>query len=247
MIPLYPHLPPELQFDAWAKVIKDTTLEVFSRYYPLKRLLVVDDTTCDKKNGWYYIKDSAIGNNRLLGITDIAWSELGSNNLSMSALSEYGYSDIYGFAQSYGTSSVLADQMMGYALNSNINSLFSGGGGIYIETEEGFPNKFRVVGISGHTMALKKFSIYILLYHKDLISISPTKMTLFEDLARCDVAGFLYGNLKYWDGLERFDVNIDLKLAKLEKEADRRDSIIEKFDNSYVTYSNMSQPLIVVQ
>jgi hypothetical protein len=71
-------------------------------------------------------------------------------------------------------------------------------------------------------------------------------MNTFEALAQADIAGFLYNNLKYFDGLETIYAQIDLKMGDLQNEAQKRDQIIETLQNSYVSYSNQVQPLIVV-
>jgi hypothetical protein len=71
-------------------------------------------------------------------------------------------------------------------------------------------------------------------------------MNTFEALAQADIAGFLYNNLKYFDGLETIYAQIDLKMGDLQNEAQKRDQIIETLQNSYVSFSNQVQPLIVV-
>ena len=71
-------------------------------------------------------------------------------------------------------------------------------------------------------------------------------MNTFEALAQADIANFLYSNLKYYDGLETIYATVDLKLNDLSSEAGKRDQIIEDLKNSYVTFSNVNQPLIMV-
>ena len=115
-----------------------------------------------------------------------------------------------------------------------------------MEQDGDIPNKFRVVGYSGQNFKLSNFVVYVLLEHKDLNTISPTKMNTFEDLARADVATFLC-NLKYYDGFETIFANIDLKIGDLETEANKRDDVIQKLNDSYVSFSNSVQPMIVVQ
>ena len=48
------------------------------------------------------------------------------------------------------------------------------------------------------------------------------------------------------DGLETIYAQIDLKLDRLREEANKRDGIIDELKNAYVSYANVSQPLIVV-
>lgn len=244
---IYKNFPEEIQKPRWATVIKEDTLPTFSRYFGNRMRYVVNDQTVTKKNGWYYLRDEIIGNNKVLGVTDIDWGTLGNNDGSISSIAAWGYPDAYSYASGYGTSSVLSDQLTAYAMNADINSLFSNGAGVYIETDEGHPNMFKVTGYSGQDFNLKTFVIFVILEHKDLSTISPTKMEIFEALARADVANYLYGFLKYYDGLETIFANVDLKIGDLESEANKRDEIITKLDEAHVSASNMSMPLMVVQ
>lgn len=246
IIPIYDNLPERFQKPEWARVIKEDTMSTFSRYFPHRMRYHVDSTTSIKKGGWYYLDDNIIGDNKVLGITDIDWQQFGSMDGSLAAAGAWGYPDAFPYAQGYGTSSVLADQITGLALNADINSLFSGGAGIYVETDVDIPNKFRVMGYSGQTYSLKSFDIFVLLQHKDLNTISPTKMEIFEQLAKSDVATLLC-NLKYYDGFETIFATVDLKISDLESESSKRDDIISKLDEAHVSYSNLAMPLIVTQ
>jgi hypothetical protein len=245
LLPITPHLPKEYSKAEWANVVKTDTLPTFSRYYPNRMSYLCTNDTVTVKDGWYYLKDDIIGDNKVLGVTDINWTDMGNSNLSLSQLANYGYPEIYGFGY-YGASSVYADQAIGLALNADITSMFNNGNSIYVETDDGNPMRFRIVGISNHTLNLKTFSIFVILEHKDLATISPTKMNTFEALAQADIAGFLYNNLKYFDGLETIYAQIDLKMGDLQNEAQKRDQIIETLQNSYVSFSNQVQHLIVV-
>lgn len=247
LLPLYPHLPEEYKMEAWMEVIRLDTLPVWSRFFPNRIKYVVNQNTATYKDGWWYLREDILQNCVVLGITDLDWTSLANEDGTISSMALFGYPDIYSYASGYGTSSALTDQMMGYTLNADINSMFSNGSALYIETDEGNPMRFKVSGYSGHNYNLKNFTVNVLLEHKSLTTISPTKMNTFEDLATADIASFLYRNLKYYDGLETVFANIDLKLNDLESEANKRDGIIDKLENSYVTYSNTVQPLIVVQ
>ena len=63
-------------------------------------------------------------------------------------------------------------------------------------------------------------------------------MNIFEDLAKADIANFLYMNLRYYDGLETAYVNLDLKLSELQSEADKREGIIDVLKESAVSLAN---------
>ena len=76
------------------------------------------------------------------------------------------------------------------------------------------------------------------------MTIPPTMMETFEDLATADVARFLYENLKYFEGLETVYASMDLKLGDLEQAASRRDDIVQKLDDAHVSAANAHQPLM---
>ena len=246
IIPIYDNLPERFQKPEWARVIKEDTMSTFSRYFPHRMRYHVDQNTAIRKDGWYFLDDNIIGDNKVLGITDIDWQQFGNMDGSLATSGAYGYPDAFLYGQGYGNASILADQIIGYSLNGDLNSLFSGGAGIYVETDVDIPNKFRIMGYSGQTFALKNFDIFVLLQHKDLNTISPTKMEIFEQLAKCDVATFLC-NLKYFDGFETIFATVDLKISDLESESNKRDDIIAKLDDAHVSYSNLAMPLIVTQ
>ena len=245
LIPITPHLPKEFSKEQWAENIKEDVLPVFSRFFPNKIPYICNDDTVTQKDGWYYLRDDIIGNNRVLGVTDIDWTSMGKDNLSLANLASYGYPETFGYSY-YGMSSVLSDQAMGLALNANMNSLFQAANTIYVETDEGNPNRFRITSISGHDYKLRTFVINVLIEHKDLITISPTKMNVFESLAMAYIADFLYKNLQHYDGLETVYATIDLKISELSNVGGTYDQIIEKLEQSYVSASNINQPLLVV-
>ena len=115
--------------------------------------------------------------------------------------------------------------------------------GIYIEYHD--PNAFEVKGVGDLDFNFSKFVVNVIVEHKDLSTISPTKMETFEELAKADVATYLYKNLIHYDGLETVYANIDLKINELEQEANKRDQIIDRLNDSYVSASNDSIPYIL--
>ena len=89
-------------------------------------------------------------------------------------------------------------------------------------------------------------NIYLLIQHNDsLTTISPTQMETFEDLAVCDVARFLYEELKMFEGVETVYANIDMKLSDLQDKASRREEVINYIKDSYVSASYKHQPYIL--
>ena len=63
LIPLSSHLPVGMQKPDWADIIKEDTLVTFSRYYPNRFKLIINDDTVVKRTEektnivWYYRLD----------------------------------------------------------------------------------------------------------------------------------------------------------------------------------------------
>lgn len=235
---LLPYLPDFCAKDKWSDIIKEDTIVTFSRYYPNKLPMIIDDNTCDKKDEdgvtWYYIKDEVLNGVRLLGIMDIDWQDTTSANSSITSLGGGQYYPNIGCFESTLSS------IIGLQMNADMNSLYNNG--IIIDHE--YPGRFSLKGINNSNYNLARFKVILLVEHTNLSTISPTKMETFEQLAQCDIARFLFQNLKYYDGLETVYVNLDLKLSELENEASKRDNVIEKLENSYVSPSNDNIPYL---
>ena len=241
LIPITPNLPEFCTKDKWADVIKNDTMVTFSRYYPHRFKIVIDDTTCHKmkdKSGvvWYYIKDEILEGAKLLGIEDIDWQDHTTSNSSLGATSIGGGYFYPSFACPVETFNSVAMLQA----NADMSSLYNRG--IYIDFQ--YPNRFSLKGLGNTNYDLNSFVIILLVQHSSLITISPTKMETFEALAQADVAKFLYNNLRYYDNLETIYINIDLKLDQLNSEADKRDNIIDYLKESYVSTSNDNIPYI---
>ena len=91
LLPLTPHLPKFAQKDKWSEVIMEDTMETFSRFYPHRFPMVVNDETCIKytENGttYYQIKDEVLAGVKLLGMMDIDWQDHSQANSSLGATS----------------------------------------------------------------------------------------------------------------------------------------------------------------
>ena len=247
------HLPTDLKKgEAWAEVIKRITLPTFSRYFPHKFKMVISEETCYKKIGpvaendndhgissdktvWYYIKDEILDGVKLLGIQDIDWTDYTADNLGFSGSVSTGYYYPTGVCPVQTFESII-----GLQFNADMMSLYNRG--IYIDFE--YPNRFCLKGLANVNYDLDRFTIILLVEHKDLSTISPTKMEIFEQLANADLCNFLWKNLRYYDGLETAYVNLDLKLAELQEEAQKKEQLLNKLEDSYVSASNDQAPLI---
>lgn len=240
MDPVLDSLPEEFNIDKWAHIIKTHSLVTFSRYFPHKFNMVINDTTVNKRKEagvyWYYIKDEVLAGAKLLGVKDIDWMDLSTNNTALGARSlggGYYYPD-------FGCPEATMEAVLGLQFAANMNSLYNRG--IYIEFRD--PNRFALKGIANTNYNLNSFVVVLLVEHSSLITISPTKMEVFEKLAQSDVAKFLYNNLRYWDNLPTIFGNIDFKLSELQEEANKREDAIQELKESYVSASNENQPLI---
>ena len=229
------NLPKEIAKDTWADVIDEDTLSTFSRYFPNDILYLLDINT-PKKNGWYLIDEEKINSAEIIGVGDIDFSVLSKTSIYGSV--QYGYLDT--IATSYGIDDVFRFQAL-----SDLTSIFQNN--LYLEFKA--PNMVKItdsVNID-NIKSLRTVPIRLFTKHpKNLMTISQTQMETFEQLAICDVASYLYENLKLLDGLENVYANIDLKLQDLQEKASRRDEIVQKLDDAHVSFANnMYQPMIL--
>jgi hypothetical protein len=226
------NLPEKIRKDKWANVIKEDTLDTFSRYFPNKFTIHLD--CAQVKNGYYIIDENICESLEILGVKDLNWDSFSNNGIDNSG---YG---IYDFSRdSYSMEDVAFVQMM-----ADHRSLFDNN--IYLEWKE--PNMIRLVSVTGSPIStsLGVYPVDLLIKHSDnLMTISPTMMETFEELAKADVAVFLYEYLKHFDGIETVFANTDLKLGDIQNKAERRDEAVQSLKDSYVSASNQNQPLMI--
>ncbi len=230
------NLPDYLGKDKWADIIIKDTLVTFSRYYPHQVRYILHQGVTPYKNGWYYLDEDIIGDNKILGVKDIDWEKFNGNGVAQNVVSGYGMYDVAnGY---YNTDDILMLQMRADSLSLYNNS-------IYVDFEP--PNRVRLMSAGGGNIStrINAYPIYIFVEHNpSLTTISATQMETFEALAQADIANFLYKNLKYFDGMETVYANVDLKLQDLETEAGKREEILNYIKDSYVSASNKNQPIM---
>lgn len=240
LIPLTPHLPENMNKEAWAKTIEEDTMVTFSRYFPQKLKFVINSETCNKvreNNCWYYIiKDEYLGGAKLLGVIDIDWNDTSADNVGVGQTAGYGY-----YIPNYGGLESTIDAFLANQMSADIASMYNNN--IFVDFQ--YPNKIGIKRAGGLDVNLASYVVILLIQHSTLATISPTKMETFEALAQSDVAKFLYMNLRYYDNLETTYLNIDLKLNELEQEAGKREGIIDEIKQSYVSASNDAIPYIM--
>lgn len=218
--------PEEIKKDKWIQKIKDITLVDFSKRVPNEVLYHVHTNTIDN-NGYYYIDEGFIpGNVKIIGIKDIAWDHLQrESSIFGTGSSYYG---VYDNHCGYSVEDVMDVQMV-----ADHNSLFDNN--IYVKFQE--PNRLRLETATGSIIRYPAptFPIYVYLSHaENLLTISPTKMELLEELAACDIAKFLYGTLKYFDHFETSFGTIELKLDVIEEYKNKRPEVLDKLKEGSV-------------
>ena len=234
------NLPDDIAKDKWADdVIIPDTLVTFSRYFPRQYKYAIDPKTHPKKNGYYLIDEKTIGEGvEVIGIRDLSWQDFTQDSLTYHQNMGLG---VYDFIQSgFSISDIPMAQM-----RADQMSLFNNG--IYPVFEP--PNMVRLESVTSRdvTPGLGRFHLLIFLTHRpDLTTIIPTQMETFEKLAQADIALYLHRYLEHYDGLSTVYADIDLKLAQLENEASKRDDIISKIEESYVSAANQNQPVMIM-
>lgn len=231
------NLPEGISKDSWAnEVISNETLDTFSRFFPNEMTVVLDRSMRIGK-GWYIIDSLVDDSVDILGVRDIDWPKLSQDALTQHEAQGYGIYSVLPTDYSY-------DDIMAIQMRADLTSIFINQ--IFVHYVP--PNKIQLTSVydTDVTKAFSSFPITLLIKHApNLMTIPPTMMETFENLAQADVAKFLYENLKYFDGLETVYANMDIKLSDLENEANKRDEIVEKLDEAHVSAANPNQPLIL--
>ncbi len=234
------NLPEAIAKDTWAdKVIIPDTLVTFSRYFPRQYKYMIDPKVHPKKNGYYLIDESVIGEGvEVIGIRDISWQDFTQDSLTYHQNMGLG---VYDFIQSgFSISDIPMAQM-----RADQMSLFNNG--IYPVFEP--PNMVRLESVTSRdvTPGLGRFHLLVYISHRaDLTTIMPTQMDIFGALAQADIALFLYRYLIHYDGLSTVYADIDLKLSELEAEASKRDDIMNTIKEGYVSAANQNQPIMIM-
>ena len=230
-------LPEKYSKDKWVEVIDRDTLSTFSRYFPHKVTIMID--CCQpRKDGWYLIDYNLDKYYKILGVGDIDFQKLGHVNGGEAGLGMgSGYFDYLSCGLSLDDVGLMqARQDLLSVFNNNIFVRFEYPNRVKFETCNGVPVDRYIKYIP--------FEVFVK-HDKNLTTISPTQMETFESLACSDVAIFLYNNLKFYDGIEIVFGNVNLHMDELQKYAENRESVVEKIESNYVSFSNKNQHLIM--
>jgi hypothetical protein len=227
-------LPEKINKDTWHVIIEEDTIPTFSRYFPYKITTIIDNT-CEK-DGYFFIDKNLPEGTKIIGVKDVDWQSYRCDP----RFDRYGVNfATYDFiSREYCLDDVAFTQVA-----ADFTSLFNLG--IYIDFL--YPNKIRLVSVNGSPVSrYRPFPLEVFIEHPaNLMTISPTMMETFERLAQADVAGFLYQQLKYYDGTDTAFINIDLKLDALQEWYNRREDIVKDLDEAHTTTANENQPCII--
>lgn len=227
-------LPEGLTKDNWADVIIEDTIPTFSRYFPHKITTIIDNT-CEK-DGFFFIDKDVPEGCKIIGVKDIDWQAYRCDP----RFDRYGINfATYDFiSRDYGIDDIAFSQT-----SADFMSLFNLG--IYIVFDP--PNKIKLESVNGSPVSrYRPFPLQIFIEHPaNLMTISPTMMETFESLAQCDVAIFLYQQLKYFDDFDTTYAQLQLKLDTIQSWADRREDLVNKLDEAHTSTANFDQTMIM--
>ena len=232
------NLPDDLNKDVWAgEVIPEDSLVTFSRYFPNTMIINIGrDAKKKGKDGWYIIDKNITDGVEILGVRDVDWQTFSQDSIAQQLAGGYGlYSAL--------PTDYNVDDVMMIQARADLTSLFNNP----IICEYKAPNMVRLSGVYRNdvSLGLDGFPVTLFIKHaNNLMTIPPTMMETFEQLAEADVARFLYENLKYYDGIETIHASIDMKTSELESKASKRDEIVQQLEEAHVTFANQGQPMI---
>lgn len=230
-------LPEYLNKKVWAnEVIAYDTLDTFSRYFP-NALNVMIDKSMKRPDGYYVLDKYIDEHTSILGVRDIDWGRFSNDSLAQNQSMGYGLYSV--LPTDYSMDDIGMIQM-----RADMTSIYNNQ--VFVDYKP--PNLVRFESNFNFdvTRGMREFPITILIKHStNLMTIPPTMMETFENLAEADVAKFLYEGLKYFEGLETVHANIDLRLGDFETAAGKRDDIVQILDDAHVSFSNKNQPMII--
>lgn len=232
------NLPDHLKKEEWAEVIKQDSLDTFSRYFPNKMRIYID-TKSKQKDGFYLIDENLCDSVDIIGVRDIAWDEFARDSLYLQQSSGYGLYDI-----AYSEYSM--EDVMLLQARADMTSLFNTG--IYVNFQP--PNRIKLTSVTGAELSrgVTSFPVDLLIKHADnLMTLPVSMMETFEQLALTDVAGFLYNELINYDGLPTVYADIDLKLDRFKEQWDKREELVNYLNDSHVSAANRYMPIILCQ
>lgn len=242
-------LPRNIDKYKWVELIQTDILKLYSTYFP--HLIIYDlDVKADynQKNDAYTINKDFIKNNNIeiIGIKGFDHRDVYNNHGFLPGglvlAPEFYHGGMLSQCELKNPAMGLPNQLLDVAISINESGLVKDP----ILFDFISPSSVRITN-KIHQDIVKYYSnikIELLVVHpKSLYTLSTSQLLLFKDLCTAKIAEFLYGYLKYYDGIESGYQTIDLKLDSIQDWKDRLDSIIEKIEESYISVSNKNEDL----
>lgn len=229
----------------WVEIIQNEVIELYSRYYPHKinyKFNPVSDY--NPKNKLYTINKEFISKSdiKILSVKGLGESYK-QTGLFPSGLvyDRYNGGDV---GCCYDSMSRV-DSFINLSQTMTERSYFKDP--MIVEFYP--PNSFRITNVDYSDLLSNRapFDIELLVVHpKSLFTLSQTQLTLFEDLCTCKIAEFLYGHLKYYEGIESGYQTIDLKLDTIQDWMNKTEDILNIINESYVSMTNKNESLFYI-
>ena len=223
------NLPSAIAKPYWPTIIKRDTLKTFSIFFPHKTTIYID-TRKRNKAGWYLVTDFMTKGQTLISIGDVNWAQF-SHYATGELSAGVGIYDYVG--NNFSLDDVGLLQMRADHTSVFCNTIFR-----LVER----PNRVRFQTVNNRdiTRFISIIPLDIMVKnYDDLSTISPGMSEEFDDLACCDIALFLYNQLKFFDGIETVFTNVDLHMDELRDWAGKRADVVQKLrDNNVSAASN---------
>lgn len=230
-------LPPELSKEKWPEqVIVPDTLTTFSRFFPYKIDVALSKEDKDRTGEWYLLDKHIPDNLEVLGVGDIEWDQIQDSHLGINHNTGFGIYNI--LERGMDMDSILMAQQyadVASLFNSTINVIWDPPNRVKLDMALN-TNLYQIIeGV--------KIAVYVK-HPSNLMTIEPTKMETFENLATADVATWLFQYLKHFEGIENAYATVNLKLDELEQQANKRQDIVDYLRENYVNPANTHQPIM---
>ena len=225
------NLPSAIDKHYWPTIIKRDTLKTFSIFFPHKTTVYIDtrNPKYRTRSGWYLVTDFMTKGQTLISIGDISWSQFSHYACGEMSLG-LGVYDYVG-------NNFSLDDVGLLQMRADHTSVFQNS--IFVVTERPNRVRFQTVNNRDITRYISVIPLDIMVKnYDDLSTISPGMSEDFDDLACCDIALFLYNQLKFFDGIETVFTNVDLHMDELRDWMGRRPDVVQKLRDNNVSAGN---------
>lgn len=223
----------------WDEPIIEDSIQDFSRFFPDSIEYTVTLNSPRTDDGYIIVDESFLNNKELIGVQDLDFRSYSEDTFLHLQDIGYGFCNYQALQAGFTLEDVANVQMA-----ADVTSLFNQG--IYVVQKP--PNMFRLESSTNINLSLqmKTYKVKLLCTHDpNLLTIPPTQMIAFENLATSDVGAFIYNTLQYVDESETIYATIKLHLERCQQEMEKREQIIETLDAAHVSAANDNCPMII--